>query len=520
MRLKLAVDELRSGRADAMIAGGASRPDALYTQMGFSQLRALSPGGRAAPLDHRADGLIVGEGAGMFVLKRLSDAIGASDTIYGVIAGIGLSNDVHGDLMAPDSEGQLRAMRAAYDRAGWGPADVDLIECHATGTPRGDGVEIASLRHSGARRTGTPASVRSARSRRTSAMRLTAAGAAGLLKILLALKYRTLPPTANFERPNPQLGLEHGPFRVLTRAEPWPARDAGHPRRAAISGFGFGGVNAHVLIEEWVPEERHRSARRKSPAASPSEPAPIAIVGMAARVGMREGAAAFSQLVFGPEDGSPDLRIRSLDLPLGRFRIPPRELEEMLPQQSLMLQVAADAIGDAGWDERLALRTGVLVGIGLDLNTTNFYLRWAMAARGREWSRDLGLGLSPDQLAGWTDELREAAGPALSANRTMGSLGGVVASRIARAFRIGGPSFTISCDEASGTQAMAVAVDWLRRGELDAAVVGAVDLDADDRAVLRAGGSGAPTLPARTPRPAWYSNASMTPSATAIGSTP
>ena len=114
--------------------------------MGFSQLRALSPRGQAAPFDARADGLVVGEGAGMFVLKRLGDALRQGDTIYGVIAGVGLSNDVDGGLLAPDSEGQLRAMRAAYEQAGWEPGDVDLIECHATGTPVGDAVEFASLK--------------------------------------------------------------------------------------------------------------------------------------------------------------------------------------------------------------------------------------------------------------------------------------------------------------------------------------------------------------------------------------
>jgi acyl transferase domain-containing protein/3-hydroxymyristoyl/3-hydroxydecanoyl-(acyl carrier protein) dehydratase len=482
--LKLAVEELQSGRADVMITGGVSRPDALYTQMGFSQLRALSARGRAAPFDYRADGLIVGEGAGMFVLKRLGDAIRASDHIHGVIAGIGLSNDVQGDLMAPDSEGQLRAMRTAYDQAGWSPPDVDLIECHATGTPRGDAVEIASLKALWGETGWRSGQCAIGSIKANIGHTLTAAGAAGLLKVLLALKYRTLPPTANFERPGPQLGLDYGPFRVLTRAEPWPARDAGHPRRAAISGFGFGGINAHVLIEEWVTADRSGSVRTRHPAASATEPAQIAVVGMAARVGMLEGRDAFQELVFGPEDGSPDRRISSLELPLGRFRIPPRELEEMLPQQSLMLRVAAEAVGDAGWDERMAMRTGVLVGIGLDLNTTNFYLRWAMAIKADRWNQHLGPELSPDQLAGRIDELREAAGPALSANRTMGSLGGLVASRIARAFRIGGPSFTVSCDETSGTQALAVAVDWLRRGEVDAAVVGAVDFASDDRAVL------------------------------------
>src|SRR4051794_37345335 len=144
--LKLAADELLSGRADAMLTGGLSRPDPLYTQMGFSQLRALSASGSARPFDARADGLVVGEGAGMFVLKRLSDAQRHGDTIHAGIAGAGLSNDVDGGLLAPSSEGQLRAMREAYEQAGWDPRDVDLIECHATGTPVGDAVEFASLR--------------------------------------------------------------------------------------------------------------------------------------------------------------------------------------------------------------------------------------------------------------------------------------------------------------------------------------------------------------------------------------
>ncbi len=146
MQSSLAVDETSSShRADAMLAGGLSRPDCLYTQMGFSQLRALSPSGRCSPFAAAADGLVVGEGAGVFVLKRLDDAVRHGDDILGVIAGIGLSNDIEGNVLAPASEGQLRAMRAAYRAAGWRPDDVELIECHATGTPVGDLVEFQSL---------------------------------------------------------------------------------------------------------------------------------------------------------------------------------------------------------------------------------------------------------------------------------------------------------------------------------------------------------------------------------------
>ena len=154
----------------------------------------------------------------------------------------------------------------------------------------------------------------------------------------------------------------------------------------------------------------------------------------------------------------------------------------MLPQQSLMLQVARR--GDPGRQVGLEtpLRTGVLIGIGLDLNTTNFHQRWSLPDRAREWNQKLSLGLTQAALARWIEELREASGPPLTANRTMGSLGGLVASRIAREFRIGGPSFSVSCDETSGIQAMAIAIEWLRRGELDAAIVGAVDLAGDPQA--------------------------------------
>ena len=114
----LAVDALRSRRLDAVLAGGLSRPDSLYTQMGFSQLLALSPTGRCSPFDHKADGLVVGEGAGVLVLKRLADALSHGDRIRALVHSVGLSNDVEGSLLAPSREGQLRAMIGVYRAAG------------------------------------------------------------------------------------------------------------------------------------------------------------------------------------------------------------------------------------------------------------------------------------------------------------------------------------------------------------------------------------------------------------------
>ncbi len=172
-----------------MLAGGLSRPDSLYTQMGFSQLHALSPSGTCSPFDQRGDGLVVGEGCGMVLLKRTEDAVRDGDHIYAVIRGIGLSNDIGGSLLAPAAEGQLRAMRAACQQAGWSPTDVDLIECHATGTPVGDAVEFASLRslwgESGWRR--GQCVIGSVKS--NIGHLLTAAGSAALIKTLLAMKH-------------------------------------------------------------------------------------------------------------------------------------------------------------------------------------------------------------------------------------------------------------------------------------------------------------------------------------------
>jgi acyl transferase domain-containing protein len=197
--LKLAMDELLSGRADAMLSGGVSRPDPLFTQMGFSQLRALSKRGVCSPFDASGDGLVVGEGAGLFLLKRTEDAMAHGDRIYGVIRGVGLANDVGGSLLAPMSEGQLRAMRAVYQRAGWQPDDVDLIECHATGTPVGDAVEIASLKQlwSDVGRDDARCVIGSVKS--NIGHLLTAAGGAALTKVLLAMQNETLPPYSQFQ---------------------------------------------------------------------------------------------------------------------------------------------------------------------------------------------------------------------------------------------------------------------------------------------------------------------------------
>jgi acyl transferase domain-containing protein/3-hydroxymyristoyl/3-hydroxydecanoyl-(acyl carrier protein) dehydratase len=487
--VKLAADELLAGRADAMLAGGVSRPDSLYTQMGFAQLRALSPTGRCSPFDARGDGLVVGEGAGVFLLKRTADAVRDGDDVLGVIAGVGLSNDIGGGLLAPASEGQLRALRAAYAQAGWRPDEVGLIECHATGTPVGDAVEARSLHAlwEGLPRRAGQCVLGSVKS--TVGHLLTGAGAAALTKVLFALRDGVLPPTANFERAAAGLGLDGSPFRVLREPEPWPRR-GGAPRRAAVSAFGFGGVNAHLLIEEGPgknpsPQPPPRKLLLPSPSASGGEGLGvrgvalqlgggvtgdgIAVVALAGRFAALGSLADLRQAVLGtpppaaPGEAVPGYFFEEIRVSADRFRIPPREIEEMLPQQALVLQVASEALAAAGWDGQPWPRAGVYVGVALDLNTTQFSFRWSLL-------RD---------EPGRADE----AGPALSANRTMGALASIAASRVAREHRLGGPSFTLSGGETSGLHALHAACEALRRGEIDQAVVAAVDLPGDLRSV-------------------------------------
>lgn len=497
--LKLAADELLSGRADAMLTGGLSRPACLYTQMGFSQLKALAPDGRCAPFDVDGRGLVVGEGAGFFIIKRLEDAIADGDRIAATIAGIGLSNDTAGSLLAPDSDGQLRAMEAAYRAAGWRPGSVDLIECHATGTPLGDAVEVESLRRLWAEEDWRPGQCVIGSVKSNVGHLLTAAGAAGLAKVLLGFRARSLPPTANTRSPAPKLRLDDSPFRVLSRSEDWP-EPADRPRRAAVSAFGFGGINAHVLLEEWRGEAGVAAEPKRSPEGSCALAQDLAIVGRAARVGPWQSSAAVERRLLGldktePRRWSAPARIggagplaprgffvEALGVPLGRFRIPPKEFASLLPQQLLMLLTAAEALEDAGWQDAWGGRAGTFVGIGLDMETGAFQLRWTLLERARRWNVERGLGLSESELLAWVAELREALSPALDAERTLGALGGIVASRLAREFRIGGPSFTLSAEESSGLKALEAAAHCLRSGAIDRALVGAVDLPGDLRA--------------------------------------
>ncbi|WP_460445389.1 beta-ketoacyl synthase N-terminal-like domain-containing protein, partial [Angustibacter aerolatus] len=254
--LSVALGDLSLGRCDLVISGGVDASNDIGMFTSFSKTPALSPSGDCRPFSDDADGTVLGEGVVLYALKRLADAERDGDRVHAVVRGLGSASDGRGtSVYAPLPAGQVRALRRAYDDAGYGPETVELVEAHGTGTTAGDAAEVAALREVFAG-TGRPDAGWCALGSVKSQIGHTkaAAGAAGLLKAVLALHHRVLPPTLKVQRPNPALGLDGSPFHLATAVRPW-VRPAGHPRRAAVSSFGFGGSNFHVTLEEHRPAD-------------------------------------------------------------------------------------------------------------------------------------------------------------------------------------------------------------------------------------------------------------------------
>jgi acyl transferase domain-containing protein len=270
--LSMAVDELTLGRADLVITGAADTHTDPLMFVCFSKTPALSPTGDCRPFDEDADGTVLGEGVAMFALKRLADAERDADRVYAVIRGIGSSSDGRAtSIYGPLAAGQERALRRAYGAAGYGPSTVALVEAHGTGTVAGDGAELAALGavfgEDGAN--GHPWCALGSIKSQVGHLK-SAAGAAGLLKAVLALHHRVLPPTIKVRRPAGTLASADGPFYVSTTARPW-THQASHPRRASVSSFGFGGTNFHVALEEYVESEVGGARRARRRIARPTE---------------------------------------------------------------------------------------------------------------------------------------------------------------------------------------------------------------------------------------------------------
>ena len=249
----LGVKELAAGTSDMVIVGGADANQNPFSYMSFSKTQALSPRGECNALDEKADGIVLGEGISVMVLKRLADAERDGDRIYAVIKGYGASSDGREkSLTAPARDGQARALHRAYAKAGFSPATVELMEAHATGTAAGDRAEIESLTQVLNEVGVTEPQCALGSVKCNVGHTKAAAGVTSLMKAVLALYYKALPPHIGVETPNPGLRLPNTPLYVNRDARPWIRHTSELPRRAGVNAFGFGGTNYHAVLEEYT----------------------------------------------------------------------------------------------------------------------------------------------------------------------------------------------------------------------------------------------------------------------------
>lgn len=261
----LACMSLLDRECDAALCGGITirvpHPSGYLSAEGSP----FSPEGRCRPFDAAASGTVFGSGVGVLVLRRLEDALADGDPIRAVIRGSAINNDgaIKVGFTAPSEEGQARVVAEALALAGVEPRTIQYVEAHGTGTPLGDPIELAALRRVFARCEPGTCAIGSVKG--NVGHLEAAAGMAGLIKTILALEHRELPPSINFSELNPAIELAGSPFVINTQRRPWSER--GGPRRAGVSSFGIGGTNAHVVIEE-VPAPRARGASSAAAAGS------------------------------------------------------------------------------------------------------------------------------------------------------------------------------------------------------------------------------------------------------------
>ncbi|QUQ72491.1 polyketide synthase [Kutzneria sp. CA-103260] len=488
----LARDYLLTGRADAMLAGAVCAPDPLLIQLAFSDLRAYSPDGVSQPFDARTTGIVTGQGAGMFVLKRYSDAVRDGDVIHAVIESVGLSNDGAGrHVLAPNQEGQVAAYRQAYQDID--PETVHYVECHATGTPLGDGTELRGLQAF----FGTPPALGSVKG--NVGHLLTVAGFASMLKTVLAMRHGILPATPGIAELVRPVDGEAAATRVVRESQPWPVESG--TRRAGVSAFGFGGTNAHIVLSNAATADQpdHDDF---------PEPPRLAVTGVGALVGSAGNAAALqSHLRTGASllAELPAARWYGLDQPAAdrtaprggyltdipthprTHRIPPNELAQFNPQHLALFEVVEQALADAGFatpptgtraTEMPSRRVAVVLAMELEPRSHTHRIRFDIGTHVREELARTGVRYDEEQVAAVEAAVRGAVHDPVGANEVLSYIGNIMASRVSAAHNFTGPSFTLAADATAGARALEVAQLLLLDPTVEAVVVGGVDLAA------------------------------------------
>ncbi|WP_342374371.1 polyketide synthase [Myxococcus stipitatus] len=496
--IQSASQQLNSGNCDVVLAAGCSQLLTPHDLVAFSKHGVLGTSSVLAPFDPQSSGTLLGEGVGVFVLRRLEDAVASGAKVYAVIRGIGVASDgASSSLLAPSTTGQLRAMREAYAHAGYGPRDVQYVECHGSGIPEEDATELASLRALWGEEASSSRVVLGAVKELTGHLQA-ASGAAGLLKTSLALFHKLLPPRHSAERQD----LSTAPFHGSKELMPWPAVKAG-ARRASVSAFGMGGLNYHLTLEEFSKAEHARLAATLRP---PRPPEPIAIVGLG---GVFPGARDVEQLwdnllekrsaigAIPPERAETS---RYLDptrksktrpytnlagyvvdgsWPEDRIRVPSEVAARTDRGQSWTMRAALQALDDAGHSpgrvdaRRIGIAMGYMPPLEREFLTqarvyyAEFDGRLAAQLRKRGIDEAEARRIRDEVEAEYKREL-----PPIDAQTLPGYLGSLAAARVAHHLDFQGPAMMVESACASSLAAVDIAAHFLHTRECDLVLAG------------------------------------------------
>jgi acyl transferase domain-containing protein/3-hydroxymyristoyl/3-hydroxydecanoyl-(acyl carrier protein) dehydratase len=509
--LKLAAIYLNAGEADMIIAGSHCLNESNAAACGlFDTFGILSGINECRPLDKGSKGVITSSGAGAFVLKRLADAERDGDRILAVIENIGLSNDggSGSGIISPSIEGQLKLYESTY--ANGISRRIDYIECHATGTEAGDRAEIESIEQFfGAGLSTGDCIIKPSKDEYGHAFAgrpligalkgstghfLSATACASVAKVVMALSEGVIPASFGVRDP-----ICEGIVRENT---PWKAKPNGVPRRAGINAFGFGGINAHLIIREYIVDTKATKAARQSPIPL-KPPAGLAIVGMGLNIGGFHSVEDFLKGLANSKTGftapKPE-RFREFhldkayldsigidEMPKGsylnsvefdtmRFKMPVNGDPYFLRRDMLLLETANEALEDAGIKEDASPRTAVIIHSALDSSDQLF-----MASLELEDSIISNLAKSCPQLTGAQREevmriLREDENTRENPDNVPGTITSIRGNRISAHWGFTGPSFTVFERETSIFRCIELARFFITEGLADQAVIGVVSL--------------------------------------------
>ena len=463
---------LLDGRYDIAVCGGAFSLGPRGSIL-FAKLNGLSARGEVRSLERDGDGVLFADGAAVVVLKRLSRARADGDRILATLRAFGSSSDGKGKaIYAPSAAGQKLAISRALQQVPQQSVEPEWVVAHATGTPAGDLAEFTTLRETFV--SDDPIYVTSNKS--VIGHTGWAAGAVSLIEVVLAMRHGVIPPQHRFIEPPADFRIDSTNLEIPVRPIAWPARGDGQRRMAAVSGFGFGGTNAHLLVEEPPPV---RSAIRAVPAPE-SALERIAIVALAAHLpGGHSSAQVLEQI---SKSGDQELERSFGDTyPIPSFervRLPPAMMRAIDRCQLMILECAHELREQLGafWDEQ-RLTTGVILGhMGSTRNATHYATRCYLDDLKHRLPADQSMGAErwlPSALAEVGNEVRRLVPPS-NEDTFPGMMPNVIPARVANFFDLRGLNMTVDTGFTSALSAVDLAIRYLRTGALSVALAGGI----------------------------------------------